>query len=197
MRCLLSLNQAILGQDFWPNRLNKNGLAHVADLPDIQAWRGACQAGSLCFIPTGCIFSERTLNGSLTMGWRCSLVESKEAVTILEKLRDEAMFAEKSAQALKKLIKDVGAENPDPVNAPKGASEMLALPPIQPQASTEASQAAEAAAQAKAEGDEKAGAMSQQPTAGAGSEGGKAGKSAGRGGGNTEQPPAKRQRVKK
>ena len=92
---------------FLHERLNKNGLSHVADLPGLVAYRAACPPGSLCYIPSGCIFSERTLNGAVTMGWRCSVVESPAAIPMLSALASDGMFASKSASALEKLVKEL------------------------------------------------------------------------------------------
>ena len=56
---------------FLHGNLDKVGLAHVGSVEGLAAYRGTCPAGSLCYIPTGYIVCERTLNGAVSMGWRC------------------------------------------------------------------------------------------------------------------------------
>ena len=90
---------------FLHDGLDKNGLAQLGDVPGLVAYRGMCPPGSLCFMPSGCIFSERTLNGVMAHGWRCSVVEHHDALKVLQALANDGFFGARSVDVLKKLIK--------------------------------------------------------------------------------------------
>ena len=94
---------------FLHERLDKTGLAVIAELPGLVAYRVTCPPGSMCFIPSGSVFSERTLNGGITSGWRCSIVQDKPAINTLEYLMNQGHFGEKSAQVLGRVMKEVSA----------------------------------------------------------------------------------------
>ena len=93
---------------FLHGKLDKVGLAHVAGVEGLVAHRGTCPAGSLLYIPTGYIICERTLNGALSLGWRCSIVESPHALSTMSELLRSGGFGPKSAKVLEKLAKELG-----------------------------------------------------------------------------------------
>ena len=71
---------------FLHDHLDAKGLSHLSEAAGVVAYRVTCPAGSLMYLPTGSIYSERSLNGSLVHGWRISIVESIEAGGTLQGL---------------------------------------------------------------------------------------------------------------
>ncbi|CAE7257737.1 unnamed protein product [Symbiodinium sp. CCMP2592] len=92
---------------FLHDRLDKNGLVHIEELPDLEAFRITCPPGSMCYIPSGYIFSERTLNGQMTYGWRCTVVESCNVAKLMQKFIDDGCLGKQSMQVLEKAVKEI------------------------------------------------------------------------------------------
>lgn len=85
-------------------QLGKSGLALLSELEGLTAFRTTLTAGSLCFVPSGYIWSERTVGGQFCYGWRTSIVESKGAVKVLDKLHKSGCWGPKSASALQEVV---------------------------------------------------------------------------------------------
>ena len=127
---------------FLHERLDKAGLAHISDLPDLVAYRATCPPNSFCFIPAGCIFSERTLNGCMAMGWRCSIVERQETRAMFDKFIKHGYFGQMTVEVLKKVIKDM--------EVAAAGSKPAPAPPAEPEPAAEAQATAAAAPVASA-----------------------------------------------
>ena len=147
---------------FLHDRLDAKGLAHIADLPGLAAYRATCPPGSLLYLPSGTIFSERSLNGALCFGWRLSVVESEAGVLRLKALLERGGFGPRSQKLLASVISKCGsskgyepkASNGDVASQSSQKPEMLALPappPQEPQVSQEAKPEAKSKPSAAAE----------------------------------------------
>ena len=144
---------------FLHEHLDKKGLAHVAEIPGLVAFRATCPPGSLCYMPSGYIFSERSLNGQLSYGWRASMVESASVEPFLRNLVDQGCMGNMAVQVLQKVLKEMGSQySSSPgvvrpcVTAEQSGSGLPALldKPEEEKSKEEAARAANAGSEAKA-----------------------------------------------
>ena len=170
------------------SQLGPAGLSLADKIDVVEAYRATVHAGSLMYIPSGYIFSERTVGGQLCLGWRMSCVESSHAAdVVIPHLKSTAIgFGPKSVSTLAGILDEVGKLKVKPqhhaIAGGEGTGEASNIPAAQ--AATAAEVLDRASAVAGTTG------LQQEHPAGAGDESAvaaDASPAAGNGGGQREQ----------